>query len=239
MAMSTKAITVAEYGRAVEYSRESQLLAQFDPEDMIQNRLRAQMKLVLDTVVFAAFKGCKIRYAPTSDSGGTFTTDAGVTSSVATNNVRVAHIKILRDYLDDTIHTEPYEGDTFMALASVKALRGVKDDPEWMGWRQYIQPEQAFFRGEVGMIEDVRFVKVNHTPALSGSKGTGSVLGEMLVFGKDAVAMAEVETPQLLAAIPGDFGRQKAVAWLGMLAFGEVWDTASDGEARILYVTSS
>ena len=80
---------------------------------------------------------------------------------------------------------------------------------------------------------------MNHTNALSGSKGSGSVLGEALIFGDDAVTMAIVEDPELRAAIPADFGREKAVAWYGVLEFGLVWDTSSDGEARVIRVTSA
>ena len=239
LAISTRAITVSEYGRGLEFSEESKLLSKFDPEDMIQNRLKIQMSLVIDTVIFTAFKACQIRYAPQSEIGGTFTTDAGSTSAVASNNVRVAHVKIIRDYLDETIHAPTYQNDTYMCLSSVKGLRGIKDDPEWMGWRLYIQPEQAFYKGEVGQIEDIRFVKTNHGNALDSTVGTGSALGEMLFFGQEPVVMCEVQTPELRAAIASDFGRQRAVAWYGILAFGETWNTANDGEARVIYVTSS
>jgi len=239
MAVSQRAITVAEYGRGIEYTEETQLLAEFEPEDMIQKTLKKQMKLTLDTVCSAAFKACQIRYAPQSPVGGTFTTDAGVTTATATVNVTVAHMKVIRDYLTDTIHAEPYENDRYMCLASTKALRGLKDDPEFLNWRQYIEPQMAFYKGEVGEIESIRFVEVNHTNALANNKGTGSVLGEMLIFGDEPVVAAEVKSPELRAAIPGDFGRSRAIAWYGLLAFGEVWNTANDGEARIIYVTSS
>lgn len=239
MALGSTAITVSKYGRGVEYDEETELQANFDPKDIIQKSLMKQMKLTLDTVCAAAFKACQIRYAPTSGTTGTFTTDAGATSATATANFNVYHAKQLRDYLAATLHTEPYEGDDWIALASTKALRGVKDDPEFVDWRRYIQPDMAFYKGEVGTIEHLRMIEVTHTNALSGTKGTGSVLGEVVVFGDDAVVMAEVLTPELRAAIPGNFGLQRAVAWYGMLAFGEVFPTANDGEGRILYVTSS
>jgi len=64
------------------------------------------------------------------------------------------------------------------------------------------------------------------------------VLGESIFFGQDSVAMAEVLTPELRAAMPADFGRSKAVAWYGILEFGMIWDTANAGEARVVHVTS-
>jgi len=69
--------------------------------------------------------------------------------------------------------------------------------------------------------------------------GLSSVLGEGVVFGADAVAMAEVATPELRAAIPQDFGRQRAVAWYGILAFDVIWDTGNAGQAKVLHVGST
>lgn len=238
-ALAQTTITVQKFGRGVEFDEETEILSAFDPKDYIQKQLMKQMKLVLDAVAFASFKACQIRFAPTSTTGGVVTTDAGVTPQVATFNVSVAHLKFLRDYLASTIHTEPYEGDDWIGLASTKALRGVKDDPEFQAWRQYIQPEMAFYRGEAGMVEHIRLIEITHGNGLSGSKGTGNVLGEIVIFGEDPVVLAEALTPELRYAIPGNFGLQRAIAWYGMLAFGEVWPTANDGEARILYVTSS
>ena len=140
----------------------------------------------------------------------------------------------------DTIHVPGWRGsDEFIALASTKALRGIKNDPEWREWRQYIQPDDAFIKGEVGKVENIKFIEVNHTNALSNAKGSGSVLGEAVIFGDDAVAMAVVQDPELRAAIPGNFGLSHAVAWVGLLEFGLIWDTATDGEARVIRVTSA
>jgi N4-gp56 family major capsid protein len=237
LAMSATTITVSKYGRAVEYDEETELLSYFNPKDFIQKSLIKAMKLTLDTAGAVPFKGCQVKYAPTSAITATITTNA--TPATATYNYNVYHAKQVRDYLAATIHTEPAEGDDWLALAATKALRGIKDDPEFVDWRRYIQPEMAFYRGEAGMIEHIRHIEVTHTNALSGTKGTGSVLGEVVIFGEEPVLMAEVLTPELRAAIPGNFGLQRAVAWYGLLAFGEVWNTANDGEARIVHVTSA
>ena len=51
--------------------------------------------------------------------------------------------------------------------------------------------------------------------------------------------LAEAMAPELRAAIPSDFGRSKAVAWYGILAFKLIWDTGNAGEARVVHVTST
>lgn len=237
--LAATSITVSKFGRGVEYDEETELLSAFDPKDFLQKNLIKQMKLVTDSYYASIFKQAYIRFAPTSSVGGTYTTDAGVTSSVATANLSVAHVKNIRDYMAATIHLEPYEADRWMSMASTKALRGIRDDPEFQFWHQYNDSEMVFYRAEVGEIEKVRFMEITHANALSNGVGTGSVLGEALFFGEEPVVSAVVLDPELRAPFAGNFGLQRALAWYGMFAGGQVWPSASDGEARIVYVTSS
>ena len=236
---NTTSISVSYWGRGVEYTEKAELLSHFDLADKMQRKLKQQMQLTLDTGAATAFKTAKIKFIPTSLTAGTFDTD-GTPSTAATENLSVAHVKTIRDYMMDTIHCPGWRGgERYVCLASVKALRGIKNDPEFQMWRRYDGNREAFDRGVVGAIENIDFVEVNHTNALANNKGTGSVLGEALIFGDDAVAMAVVYDPELRADIPGNYGLQHGVAWVGMLDFGIIWDTANDGEARIIHVTSS
>ena len=237
-ALSTTSITPVELGRGVEYESLANELNNFDLESPIQKKLTQQMQLVLDTKAAAAFKTAQIKFIPTSITGGTWDTD-GTASTSATANIGVDHCGTIRDYLTDTLHAEPFGDGKYVGIGSTKLLRGIKNDPAFQDWSKYLKPGDVFYNSEVGAVEGIRWVECNHTNALSNAKGTGSVLGEGLVFGDDAVVMAEVITPHLRAAIPGDFGRTKAVAWYGLLEFGIVWDTANDGEANVIHITSS
>lgn len=234
--ISTTSITVVEIGRAVPFTSFAEDLTFFDLENGIQRRLRDQMKLALDTKVAAAFKTAKIKYIPTGLAAGTFDTD-GTPSTAATANWNVYHVEEARDYLFDTLQTPPYSGEDYVGIFRTLGLRGIKRDPAWEEWYKYTNP-QAKYNNEIGKIENVRHVETNHANALA-KKGTGSVLGEGVVFGEDAVAMAEVLTPELRAESKGDFGRSRAVAWYGILEFGLIWDTANAGQARVLHITSS
>jgi len=237
-AISTTSITPVELGRAVEYESLANELNNFDLTQPIQKKLRQQMTLVLDTKCAAAFKTAYLCAIPSSISAITWDTD-GTPSTSASANLTIAHCGIIRDYLTDTVHAMPFEDGKYAGIASTKALRGIKNDPEWVEWRKYLQPGDVLYKSEVGSVESIRFIECNHTNALSNTKGTGNVLGEAVIFGDDPVVMAEVVAPHLRAAIPGDFGRIKAVAWYGVLEFGIVWDTANDGEANVVRVTSS
>ncbi len=233
--ISTTSITVTEIGRAVPFTSLAEDLSFLDLENNVQRRLRDQMTLTLDTKAATAFKTAQVKYIPTGISGGTFDTD-GTASTTAAANWNVFHVEEVADYLYDTLHTPTLGGD-YVAIFRNLGVRGIKRDPAWEEWHKYTDP-QAKFNDEIGRLENVRHIRTNHANALAKT-GTSSVLGEGIVFGQDGIALAEVLTPELRAAMPEDFGRSRAVAWYGILEFGIIWDTANAGEARIVHVTSA
>jgi N4-gp56 family major capsid protein len=235
LSLSTTSITVTEIGRSIPYTSLSDDLSKFDITSPVQKGLRNQMKLTLDTKAATAFKTAQVKYIPTGLSSGTFDTD-GTASTSATANMNVYHIEEIVDYMYDTLQV-PQIGDDYVGIFRRLALRGIRRDPAWEEWHKYTDP-QAKYNGETGRMEGMRMIETNHANALA-KVGTNSVLGEGVVFGEDGIALAEVQTPELRAAMPTDFGRSKAVAWYGILEFGIIWDTANAGEARIVHVTSS
>ena len=234
--ISTTSLTVHEYGRAVPFTSLADDLSFFDIENSIQAKLREQMTLTMDTAAATAFKTAKIKYIPTGEASATIAT-AGTATTPALANLNMYHVEEIVDYLYDTLYCPKVAGGDYIGIFRTLGIRGLKRDPSWDQWHVYTDPA-AKYNGEVGRIEGVRFITTNHSNALS-KKGTGSVLGEGVVFGADAVAMAEVLTPELRAAVPSDFGRSKAVAWYGILEFGIIWDTATAGQAKIIHVSSS
>ena len=234
--LSTTSITVKEIGRAIPFTSFAQDLSFFDVENPIQNKLIDQMRLVLDAKAAAAFKTGQIKYVITGFSSETVTTN-GTAGAQATDNMNVFHVEEIRDYMFDTLQVPPVEGDDYIGIFRTLGMRGIKRDPSWEEWHKYTDP-QAKYNAEVGRIENIRFIETNHSTAFS-KIGLNSVCGEGVVFGDDAVAMAEVLTPELRAAIPADYGRSKGVAWYGILEFGIIWTTANAGEARVLHVTST
>jgi len=236
--LSTQAISVSERGRAIPYSSLSLDLSAFDLANAIQAKLRDQLSLSLDNAAAAAFKLGKVKAIPSAVSTTVFDTD-GTPSTAAASNLNMYHVEQIRDYMYGTLNVRPYEGDDYVCLLSYKAKRGIFNDPNWRDWQKYTDPAKKY-NGEVGRIENIRFVEVNNTSALSATKGTGSVLGEAVFFGEDAVRMAVVQDPELRAKESEDYGRSKGVAWYGVYGFGQVWsDSSSAGEARVVHLTSS
>jgi N4-gp56 family major capsid protein len=240
--MGKQTITIKEWGRGVEFTSLAEDLSVWSPKEGAQRALKDQMNQAMDVACANEFTGtdAKICFIPTSLTGGTWDTD-GTASTAATVNVTKNHISTIRDYMMKDLHIPFYSGDTYTGLLSTKAMRGLRDDRVLEAWNMYLQKGDFLYRGEVGMFENVRFVEVTNESALSNSVGTGSVLGEGIIFGEDAVARIEVEYPHLRAEMnfQGDFGRRKAVAWYGTVAFGVKFPTATDREARIVRICSS
>lgn len=236
LVLSTRGITVGEIGRSVPFTSFAEDLSELDLEGTVQGELKRQMKLVLDAMAAAGFKNAKIKYAPTGVASSNIATN-GTFGATATANLNIFHLEEIRDYLYDTLFCEPADGDNYIGIFRTLGLRGIKRDPDFEEWHKYTDPSVKY-NSEVGRIEEIRLIETNHSTAL-GKVGSGSVLGEGVVFGADAVAMPEVATPELRAAIPQDFGRQKAVAWYGILAFDTIWDTGNAGQAKIVHVGSA
>lgn len=240
LSLSTQSISVSERGRAIPYTKLSVDLAHFDLANAIQKKLKDQLKLRMDIAASAAFKLGKILAVPTGIAETTFETD-GAVSNAAASNLNMYHVESIRDYMFSTLNIAPYMDDDYVCIMITQAKRGLMRDPAWVDWKKYTDPS-AKFNGEIGRIENIRFVETNHTSALSSSLGTGSVLGEAVFFGEDPVSMAVAEDPHLIAEenVGSDFGRSKSVAWYGIYGFGQIWsDSANAGEARVVYMTST
>jgi len=242
LTMANRAVTLAEFGRGVEYTNLAEQLGKFNPRDFLQKALMRQMERALDTGAADAFKSTdvKICFIPTSLTGGTFDTD-GTPSTVATSNLTFDHMGVLADYLAGNIHCPPYEGEDFIMLACRKTLRGIKSDTLWQQIHMYLQKGDLFFKGEVGKAENIRCVQIDREASMSNTAGTSTVLGEAVVFGDEAVGYAEAETPRLYADpnYQSDFGRTKAIAWRGTYVYASVWNLADDGKAKIIRIASA
>ena len=239
LTLATTPITVSEWGRGVEYTNLAQDLSKFDPETIIQKVLINQQKMILDNAVATAMRTTYMTAIPASLTSITWEADATATAT-AYANMNVGLCGIIRDYFRDTLVIPPYSGNDYIGIGSTKLLRGIKSDPDFLAWRQYIRPEEVLLRSEVGTVENIKWVETNNTTQFSNAKGSGGVLGEGVVFGDDFCVMVEVETPELRAGIPADGGRQKVVYWYGVLAFGLVWPTTGvAGKVKGALITSA
>jgi N4-gp56 family major capsid protein len=235
--LSTQAITVAENGRAIPFTSFSQDLAYFDETSKIQKKLMQQMKISMDVAAATESKTGQIQASLGGISSISFATNG--TPGTSAVNINMYHVQQVRDYMFSTLNLNPYDGEDYVCLIATKGKRGLTSDPAWVDWHKYTDP-QTMYNSEIGRIENIRFVEINNTNALSGSKGTGSVLGEAVFFGEDFMTMAVAQDPELRAKIATDYGRSMGVAWYGVYGYGQIWKgSANAGEARSVMVTSA
>lgn len=240
-----RAITVTEFGRGVEATNLRMVLDVFNVKNVLQKALMRQMEEALDNAVGDAFtdaNNVKVCFIPTSATGGVFDTD-GTPSTVASSPLTVRHIGLLVDYMAGDLHipTMPGMNGSYVMLSTRKTLRALKEDDKAQAIGLYLRQGDLFFRGELFMIENVRFVQVDREGALSNTAGTSTVIGESVIFGDEAIARVEAETPHLRmdSNYQSRFGTRQACAWYGILEYGSFWNTANDGEAKIVRITSA
>ena len=250
LTLGTRAITVVAHGRGVEYTDLREQLEVFQPSNYLQKELIRQMHFSVDAAASTAFKSTDagIVFSPTSATAGTFNADslaidAGGLTAV-TNEFTFAHTGLIADYLAGTIHCPPWVGETYVGITTRRTLRGLKNDNLLQAVHLYLREGDFFFRGEVGMTENIRWVQVDLETTLENTAGANAPMGEGYVFGDEAVARVEVEAPHLRADpnYQSDFGRSKAVAWYGIYAFATFYQYAAadaDGFARIIRIGSS
>lgn len=235
-----QSVIVKEFGQAVPYSGLLEELDHYDPEDWISQRLVDQQKLVLDASAATAFKSAATVFTPTGAASISVATN-GSPGATATSNLNFYLVEQARDYLTGTLFAPGVKDETdYVMISNTFGLRGIKRDPLFQGWAAYKNPERKW-NGEVGTIEEMTFIESNHATALTSSWTTAgaNVLGEAVIFGREAVAFAEAVTPELRAGIPTDLGRQRLIGWYGVYGFQLLWTSALAGEAKVIHVASA
>jgi len=239
VAITQGSAQVKEYGRAVPYTGKLTTLGQIAIDDILETVLRNRLAKVLDAVHAVAFKAHDVCYIPTGAVAATWDLD-GVPRTPATANLNAWHWREIVDYMRDVLRIPPYfEGtDEYACVATGKALRGVYDDDDFEKVQVYAEPGKRL-TGEIGKYYHTRAVWTNHAGALSNAKGTGSVLGEAVFFGGDPAVHLVAQAPEIRIKQSTDYGRSMGLAWYGLFGSKATWEYAVDGEARVVWVTSS
>lgn len=236
--VSTKTVSVSEWGYKIPVTNFEKQLAFYDIMNPFQAALRKQIELTMDVMAAQAFKLTPIKYVPTT-SGQNLTTN-GTPNGVATSNMRVADLRDIHDYLSGTLKIPPFKNGKYVGILSTKAARGLKNDEEYKDW---IAPtsSQPLMDGQLKDIENFTLLESNNygyeADALDNTAGNSGVLGEAVFFGADAVGTIEVEAPELRMGLPEDLGRFQEVGWHGIMEAFLTWEEAA--LARVIHVTSA
>jgi hypothetical protein len=157
-----------------------------------------------------------------SDAAITLTTDStpAQKNNIAMNNV---HVKLIVDEMKE-LNVPVYSDGNYRCIGRPKTFRAFKDDIEAL--HSYISEGfNRILNGEVGRhYEGVRFFE----QTAIANQGWGNGLSDQaFFFGEDTVIEAIVVPPEIRGKIPGDFGRDKGVAWYAEEGF-KIVHTATD-----------
>jgi len=232
---------VTEYGNSVPYTGKLETLAEFDVDNATHKTLLSDEAEVTDGAAGAQFKDTLAKYVCIGTTSGTLTT-SGTASATSTCNLNYYHVKKICDQLRKW-NVKPFDNQgNYVCIGSVDALGGVKDDSKWRDAYLYAKPEQLF-TNEAGKLYGCRFVEETNLM----SNILGGSYGEAVIFGADAVQEIVVIPPEVRRDPAKDFGRDKAIAWYGLLIWKIIWcgtDTGDSVDAtkgwapHIIHVTS-
>ena len=224
-------MTITEYGNSVPYTGLLDDLSEQPIKEIIHKVLKYDCKKALDIAAHDQFKLTPLRVTGTATGGINFVTTGTATGtcSAALGN---AHVKLIIDKMKER-NIPPYMEEDYYAIARPSTYRAFKDDLE--GIKQYIETGFGHIqRGEIGKYEGCRFVEQTNIAVGSGStKGSAWGTSDWCFFiGEDTVAEAVAIPEEIRGKLPGDYGRDKGVAWYGLLGYGLVHTAAA--QARII-----
>lgn len=235
--ISQGTMTITEAGNSVPYTGKLDDLSEQPVREVVRKVLKNDAKKAFDNLASAQFDAAKLRVVPTA---GTSTTALTLTTNgvcAVNNNIALGkeHVKLIVDTMKER-NIPAYTGDDYYAIAWPSTWRALKNDLE--GIKQYIdQGFQMIMNGEIGRYEGVRFIEQTHVAkagiGTASSAWTNGKSDWAVFFGEDTVAEAIAVPEEIRGKIPGDFGRDRGIAWYYLGGFGLVHTDAAQSRVVI------
>lgn len=222
-------MTITEGGNSVDYSEKLDNLSEHPVKEIINKVLKNDAKKFFDIQAHAQFNATPLRIIAT---GGTDTAAVSLYTNgtvTGTNNVALNkdHVKAIVDTMKER-NIPPMVNDDYISLGHPTTFRKLKNDLEAI--HQYTDRGfQMIINGEMGRYENTRFVEQTN---IGKSSWTNAKSNWAFFFGIDTAAEGIACPEEMRGKIPGDFGRDRGIAWYYLGGFGLVHTTAS--QARVL-----
>lgn len=212
---------------SIPYTQKVRTLSEMSVPEQIRTVLENDMSVVLDSAAATQFQASD--YVATIVNTAT-TTFGSASAAVAAQGANMSD-KNVRDIIDQMkkLNIPRHSNGKYKCIASTEAIRGLYDFFEAKAQNTTMAPLEA---GMVGEYYGCDFIE--ETNFLSNVTGTGSVYGEAIFFGADAVREGIAIPEEIRIDIPKDFGRDQGIAWYALLGFNKTWDFGDDGETRII-----
>jgi hypothetical protein len=225
-------MSLTEYGDSIPFSEKLVHLGKININALVETALRNDMAKVLDSQAAAAFTSTTWK-AVCETTASTVLTTTGTAGTAAVAN---PSDKNIRDIIDEMkkANVPTLSNGKYMAILSTNAIRGIFD---------YFESKANFTTlgvansGLVG--EYYGCIMMEETNFLSNIIGTGTVYGEGVVFGADAVREKIVVPEEIRIKIPTDYGRDRGIAWYYLGGTKLTWTHTADNEANVIHITSA
>jgi len=232
-AIETKQVGIQQWGYKVPMTEFERDLTHFDLNNAVQQALRDQISLTMDTMCATALKLTPVKYTPLS-TGGEFVT-TGTPISVSDRNWEVQDLRRIHDRLHGDLKCPKFRNGKYVGILSTRAARGFKNDPEYKEWLAPTTSE-PLISGKLRDIEGFELFETNHVEALADLLGTSTTTGDAIFFGADAGGLLSIMDPEIRRGQPEELGTMIEVGWVGTLAAFLVWERPS--LARVIHGAS-
>ena len=224
-------LTITEYGNSIPFTQKLQTLSEVSVPDSIKTVLRNDQAKVLDSAAAVQFQTSDYK-AVCETTASTVFASAGVAGTAAVASMSDKNVRDIIDKMKILLIPRA-DGSNYVCIASTNSVRGLYDFFEAKAQNTTMAPLMS---GEIGSYYGCRFVE--ETSILSNVLGSATY-GEAVFFGADAVREGVAIPEEIRIDIPKDFGRDQGIAWYALLGFTKTWDFSTDGETRIIHVTST
>ncbi len=233
--ITQKSGTVYEFGNSIPYTQKLDDLSLHPVKQIIHKSLKNDAAKAFEAEAYAQFAATPLVVTPASGNSATAITletggTATATNDLAMNNV---HVKLISDQMKER-NIPTFADGNYRCIGRPSTFRDLKDDLEAL--HSYVDKGFGMIlNGEVGRsYEGIRFFEQT---AIASKGWSNAKSDEAFFFGEDTVIEAIVIPPEIRGKIPGDFGRDKGVAWYALEGFSIVHDVAAD--ARIIKWSSA
>lgn len=232
LSTSLVSLTVTEHAKAVSVT---ELLLRQAADDVLtraattlgMHYAKDRDRLCRDTLLTSA----NVLY---SQGGGAAATRAGLTTNSKFN------VDLIRDAVEQlsTNKAPKFGGDAYVCFVHPHQARALRSDTAWVNVNQYNNGGIGIFNGEIGRIEDVRFIETTMVTRIV--KNTQQIWADNINTGDSTVVAANPNTDVYQALIVGDwalglaealpvemrdngvedYGRKHSVAYYGIWGAG-------------------
>ena len=231
LSSTMKHITVGERGNAVSVSELSLKTSFTDIMADATTLLARDVAITLDVEL----RDTVIAGVTNTIYGRAGKSDAKVASRADLTATKILSVATIKDAVEilATNNAPKFDGNYYVAFVHPHQSRELRDDNAWIEASKYGAPEQLF-NGEIGRIDDVRFIETTIMPngvapegdeafaqeLKTGEGGNQVDVFQAVLFGEDTYGYAVGLPVELRDNGVTDFGREHALAWYAIWGTG-------------------